>query len=612
MTTTDGAPLLEVRDLYVRYGGVRALDGVSLTVAEGGIVAVLGNNGAGKTTLLRAISGVLAFEGGTLERGTIALGGRRIERSDPARIVRAGLVQVPEGRRIFAELTVEENLRAAALAAPRSSRAPNHARVLDLFPILAERRSQRAGLLSGGQQQMLAIGRALMTEPRLLLLDEPSLGLAPRLVHQIAEIVEQINAQGTSVVIVEQNAAMALEIASSAYVLELGRVALEGPAQELAASEEVRDRYLGISRAETPRALPPPAASAPEARELRLERVALHFGGVSALAHVSFTVAPGSIHALIGPNGAGKSSLLNVVTGVYPAAEGSVLLGEHELTRLPPHRIARLGVGRTFQNIALSAAATVEDNLMLGRYRLGRWGYVSYGLQLPWARRERREHEARVHEVAALCGLAEASSRAGRHARLRRTQARRACARSLLGADAAAPRRARRRHERGREGRDGVDDRPGPGNARTLDPPRRPRHGVRDGPRRARHRARLRTPHRRRDAGRHPARPRGAPRLPRPSRRLRSRAGDRGGGARVTYFVTLLIQGISLGFVLGLIALGFAIIFKATRVVNFAHAAVVMLGAYVVGRLHDPLGFWLALVVRARRERSLRRRRSSA
>jgi ABC-type branched-subunit amino acid transport system ATPase component len=404
---TDPAALLEVRDLHVRYGGVRALHGVSLSVLEGAIVAVLGANGAGKTTLLRAVSGVLALEGGSVDGGSIHFAGGRIDRWDPAEIVRAGLVQAPEGRRIFAELTVEENLRAAALAVPRSARARNRARVLELFPILDERRGQRAALLSGGQQQMLAIARALMAEPRLLLLDEPSLGLAPQLVHQIAEIVQHINAQGTTVLIVEQNAAMALEISGSAYVLEVGRVALHGSSDELAASEEVRKRYLGIVR-ETPTApLSARSESRRGARELRLEGVGVSFGGVAALDDVSFAVAPETIHALIGPNGAGKSTCLNVVTGVYPA-RGSVRLGDVTLTRLPPHRIAQLGVSRTFQNIALSPAASVADNLMLGRYRLGRWGYVSYGLQLPWAVRERRRHEAAVRETAALCGLAHA------------------------------------------------------------------------------------------------------------------------------------------------------------------------------------------------------------
>jgi ABC-type branched-subunit amino acid transport system ATPase component len=174
--------------LSVSYAGaVQALRDVSLTVPKDGIVAVLGNNGAGKSTLLRAISGTLRGQGGRVDAGEIVLDDRRVGAGDPAATVRAGIVQVPEGRRVFPELTVEENLRAGALAAPgREARAAARARVFELFPILRERRSQRAGLMSGGEQQMLAIGRALMGAPRLLLLDEPSLGLAPRIVDQIA------------------------------------------------------------------------------------------------------------------------------------------------------------------------------------------------------------------------------------------------------------------------------------------------------------------------------------------------------------------------------------------------------------------------------------------
>src|SRR5215218_9056732 len=223
-----GRALLQVRDLAVSYGGVRALRGLSLTVPAGQIVAVLGSNGAGKTTLLRAISGTLPLQRGMIDAGSIELDGKRLIGLDPADIVHAGVVQVPEGRRVFADLTVEENLRAGAWGRTgRAGRAEAHARVYELFPRLRERRAQRAGLLSGGEQQMLAIGRALMSEPRLLLLDEPSLGLAPQFVERIA--------------------AMALEIAHRAYVLEVGRVALEGPAKELAASDEVRARYLGVA-----------------------------------------------------------------------------------------------------------------------------------------------------------------------------------------------------------------------------------------------------------------------------------------------------------------------------------------------------------------------------
>ena len=243
----DGSALLEVTDLGVSYAGaLRALRGVSLAVPAGSVVAVLGSNGAGKSTLLRAISGTLPLQGGVADEGAIRFEGRDIRDTDPADIVRAGVVQVPEGRRIFGELTVEENLRAGAMTVRGSDvRRRAHQRVFDLFPRLEGRRRQRGSLLSGGEQQMLAIGRALMSEPRLLLLDEPSLGLAPQVVERIAEIVVKINEQGTAVVLVEQNATMALEVADHAAVLEVGRIALTGTAAELAASDDVQRLYLG-------------------------------------------------------------------------------------------------------------------------------------------------------------------------------------------------------------------------------------------------------------------------------------------------------------------------------------------------------------------------------
>ncbi|MDT4914687.1 MAG: branched-chain amino acid transport system ATP-binding protein [Pseudonocardiales bacterium] len=242
-----GRPLLDVRDLAVRYGrAVEALRGVTLHVAEGGIVAVLGNNGAGKSTLLRTISGTYRLSRAVIERGDVTFAGRRFTGADPGRLVTAGVVQVPEGRRIFGRLTVEENLRAGGIRQRnRSERASSKERVFELFPLLAERRRQKAGLLSGGEQQMLAIGRALMASPRLLLLDEPSLGLAPLIVGQIADVIAEINQQGTSVLLVEQNAEMALELASYAYVLELGRVSLAGTVEELRRTDEVQRLYLG-------------------------------------------------------------------------------------------------------------------------------------------------------------------------------------------------------------------------------------------------------------------------------------------------------------------------------------------------------------------------------
>ena len=410
----DGDSLLEVRDLSVTYtGALRALRGVTMSVPSGAVVAVLGGNGAGKSTLLRAISGTLPLQGGSVDAGTITFEGKDVRGVGPADIVRAGIVQVPEGRRIFGELTVEENLRAGAMSVSSAdARRRAHERVLELFPPLAERRRQRAVLLSGGEQQMLAIGRALMSEPKLLLLDEPSLGLAPKIVEQIAEVIREINRQGISVVLVEQNAAMALEVATSAFVLEVGEVTLHGPAAELAESTDVQERYLGGSAGEAAGAAANERTPAGRngdrgVQELVADKLTVRFGGISALSDVSFTVEPGSVHAVIGPNGAGKSTSLNVLTGVYAPTSGTVTYGGRELTGLRPHQIARLGISRTFQNIALSPTATVADNLLLGRHRLTSANFVSGGLGLPTARRERKRHAEAVREVASLLELEE-------------------------------------------------------------------------------------------------------------------------------------------------------------------------------------------------------------
>ncbi|MEH0548769.1 ABC transporter ATP-binding protein [Streptomyces sp. B21-105] len=242
-------PALHVERLDVTYGrALSALRSVSLTVPHGAVVALLGANGAGKSTLLRAVSGTLRLHRGAVTAGLIRYGSTILDGRDPVAAVRAGVVQVPEGRRVFAGLTVEENLRAGDLGPGRRTAGQLHAareRVHTLFPVLAERGRQAAGLLSGGEQQMLAIGRALMAAPRLLLLDEPSLGLAPRMVHRIAEVIREINAQGTAVLLVEQNAGMALSLAGQAHVLEVGEVRLSGPADELARTDAVRRLYLG-------------------------------------------------------------------------------------------------------------------------------------------------------------------------------------------------------------------------------------------------------------------------------------------------------------------------------------------------------------------------------
>ncbi|MYW66816.1 ATP-binding cassette domain-containing protein [Streptomyces sp. SID8379] len=234
--------------MSVGYGPVRALRGVTLKVPKGAVVAVLGGNGAGKSTLLRAVSRTLGFHGGAVTSGEVRFGGRRVSGLSADRVVAAGICQVPEGRQVFARMTVADNLRAGALGSTgsRSAKAAALRHVHELFPVLADRAHQRAGLLSGGEQQMLAVGRALMAEPKLLLLDEPSLGLAPLMAARIADTIREINAQGVSVLLVEQNATLALRLASYAYVLDVGEIALHGPADELAGSDEVRRRYLGV------------------------------------------------------------------------------------------------------------------------------------------------------------------------------------------------------------------------------------------------------------------------------------------------------------------------------------------------------------------------------
>jgi branched-chain amino acid transport system ATP-binding protein len=232
--------MLRVEDLHVFYGEIHALKGVGLVVERGEIVALLGNNGAGKTTTLKTISGLLPPRGGTVHLEERSLAGM------PAHeVVLHGIAHVPEGRRIFNRLTVRENLTMGAYLRRDAGIARDLERVIELFPRLGERLLQVAGTLSGGEQQMLAIGRALMASPRLLLLDEPSMGLAPVLVEQIFETIVDINRHGTTILLVEQNAAMALSIAHRAYVMETGTVALEGRAGELAENPQVRRAYLG-------------------------------------------------------------------------------------------------------------------------------------------------------------------------------------------------------------------------------------------------------------------------------------------------------------------------------------------------------------------------------
>jgi len=233
--------LLEVHELDVHYGGIHALKGVSFAVEHGEVVTLIGANGAGKTTTLRAISGLVKPS-----HGHVKFDGKLISGRSPHEIVALGLAHVPEGRGIFANLTVDENLELGGyLRSDRDGLAKDRAHVLELFPRLQERLSQNAGTLSGGEQQMLAIGRALLARPKLLLLDEPSLGLAPQLVQLIFKIVKTISGEGTTILLVEQNAHMALGVAQTAHVLEVGTLVTSGPAEKLARDDKIRKAYLG-------------------------------------------------------------------------------------------------------------------------------------------------------------------------------------------------------------------------------------------------------------------------------------------------------------------------------------------------------------------------------
>ncbi len=233
--------MLDLKDVNVYYGAVHALKGLSLNVEEGEIVTLIGSNGAGKSTTIKAISGIVAVESGTIE-----FEGEPIAGMPPHKVVGCGIVQIPEGRRVFPEMSVRENLEMGAYSRKdRAQIGEDLGRIFDRFPRLKERETQLAATLSGGEQQMLAVGRALMARPRLLLLDEPSMGLAPILVEEVFEIIRDISADGTTILLVEQNARMALSIADRGYVLQTGEIALAGAAEDLLQDEQVRKVYLG-------------------------------------------------------------------------------------------------------------------------------------------------------------------------------------------------------------------------------------------------------------------------------------------------------------------------------------------------------------------------------
>ncbi len=419
--------LLLIRDLDVGYDGLQVLFGVNMEVAEGEIVALLGTNGAGKSTLLRAVTGITEAD-----FGAVIFDGRDITHAPPNEIAALGVASVPGGAGIFPGLTVGENLRSAGWLV-RRDRAGLDQRVeqtLDIFPILREHLAEPASNLSGGQQQMLALGMALLARPRLLIIDELSLGLAPVVVSKLAELVREVAADGTTVLLVEQSVNVALSMASTAYFMERGRVQFSGPAQELlerpdllravflaeAAGSDAQDVQVAGDRAsgschgsavsDAADNSDPSDPSDTEEPALELIGVTRRFGGINAVDGVSFTVAAGEIVGLIGQNGAGKTTILDLINGFQPLDGGRVLLSGRDLAGTSVAARARFGLGRTFQGGRLFAGLTVAETVAVSLDRsVAVKDPINAALRLPASYDSELAVRRRVHELLGLFGL---------------------------------------------------------------------------------------------------------------------------------------------------------------------------------------------------------------
>jgi len=411
------APLLVVRGLDVAYDGVQVLFDVDLDIEEGEIVALLGTNGAGKSTLLRAISGVAVAD-----RGAVIFDGRDVTYAPPEETAARGVVQVPGGAGVFPSLTVEENLRLAGWQHRKDETERGRARVLELFPVLAQRLDDHAADLSGGQQQMLALGMALISRPKLLMIDELTLGLAPVIVEQLLPVVREVREQGTTVILVEQSVNLALTLAERAYFMEKGEVRFQGPTAELLERPDIlRSVFLeGAASATGDRPVTdlaspasPADADASEGSEqadlapaLRTVGLTCSFGGLRAVDEVDLVVAPGEVVGVIGPNGAGKTTLFDLISGFTPTDRGQVFLGEVELSGMTPDRRARTGLSRSFQDARLFPALTVTETLGVA---LDRWVEVKDPLNaafhLPPSFDSEDQVRTRVDELIELFGL---------------------------------------------------------------------------------------------------------------------------------------------------------------------------------------------------------------
>jgi branched-chain amino acid transport system ATP-binding protein len=405
--------LLLCRDIDVHYDNVQVLFGVNMEVDEGEIVALMGTNGAGKSTLLKAIAGLVQASG-----GAVVFDGRDMTHTPPDEIAgRRGVVVVPGGMGVFTQLNVGDNLRLAAWN--RNARSPEVRaeieRVLTLFPVLRERLHEPAGNLSGGQQQMLTLGMAFISRPRLLMIDELSLGLAPVVVTQLLDVVRSLRDEGTTIILVEQSVNVALTVADRAYFMEKGEVRFEGPTSELLARPDLlRSVFLRAAAAE----VESEEAEAPARSGLRdgppvleVREVTRRFGGVRALDGVSFDVRPGEILGFIGPNGAGKTTLFDVISGYTPADAGSIRLRDRDgqlvdLHDAPTHVRSWRGLGRSFQDGRLFPGLTVDEAIAVAfEQHVDVRDPIAATLHLPSVSDSEEKVRARVDELIELLAL---------------------------------------------------------------------------------------------------------------------------------------------------------------------------------------------------------------
>ena len=421
--TSPAEPLLECTGVDMAYGPVKILFGVDFAVARHEIVALLGTNGAGKSTLLKGICGLVKPK-----RGTVVFAGEDITNLPADVTARRGIALMPGGKGVFPTLSVKENLRLAGwLIRDESDRVESARReVLDLFPILDQRQSQMAGNLSGGEQQMLALGGALMTKPELLMIDELSLGLAPTVVAQLLEVVREIHRRGTTIVIVEQSVNVALNLAERAVFMEKGEVRFEGPAADLLERPDIlRSVFIAGAGGAAASASPDGNGRASKKKSGRgsqatgrravdpgapvvLECAALtkRFGGIVAVDNVDLEVHEGEIVGLIGHNGAGKTTLMDCISGFLPIDRGRVRLRGTDITDLAPHERAKADLGRSFQDALLFPTLTVAETIAVARERhMASRDMIAAAMQLPASYESELEVWSKVDELVSLMGL---------------------------------------------------------------------------------------------------------------------------------------------------------------------------------------------------------------